>query len=262
MKDLTQINPNLFRLTVPYKDIFTTVYVIRTEQGVLLFDAASYDEDTPNYILPMLAELGIAPQEVKYIFISHNHTDHAGGLAGLLPHCSNACIVSRSPTLKEKYPQRQVLCPQAGDHLLEVLEVVPIPGHTQDCAALLDHRTHTMITGDCLQLFGIFGSGNWCANITLPAEHLQAIEALRHMDNVEEILTAHDYHPYGYHYVGKKAISDALDACVAPLDMVRELILTHPEWEDEQVREQFNAPGTLPKLGVRMVTALRQMLNA
>lgn len=256
MKDLTQINSNIFRLTTPYKDIFTTICVIKTDLGVLLFDAGSFDEDTPTYILPMLAELGIAPAELKYIFISHNHTDHAGGLSALAPHCPNAVIVSRSPALKEAFAHRQVLCPQAGDILLGVLEVVPIPGHTQDCAALLDHRTRTMITGDCLQLFGIYGSGNWCANISLPDEHKQAIQALRGMD-MEEILTAHDYHPYGYHYVGKQAISNALDACLAPLQQVKDLIRANPELDDEQIRELFNAPGTLPKLGVRVVTALR-----
>ena len=256
MKDLTQINENIFRLTIPYKDIFTTVYVVKTEQGVLLFDAGSFDEDGSTYILPMLTELGIVPGEVKYIFISHNHTDHAGGLKGLLPLLPDSVIVSRSPALAELWADRTVLAPDAGHVLLDVLEVVPIPGHTQDCAGVLDRRTNTLISGDCLQLFGIFGSGNWCANITLPTQHKQAVEAVRAMQ-VDEILTAHDYHPYGYHYVGSKAVNDALDACLAPLRQVKDLILAHPELDDEQIRDLFNAPGTLPKLGVRVVTNLR-----
>ena len=256
MKDLTQINDNIFRLTVPYKDIFTTVYVVKTAGGVLLFDAASFDNDAQDYILPMLAQLGIAPAEVKYVFISHNHTDHAGGLKGLLPHLPHTVIVSRSPALAETWADRTVLAPEAGHVLLDVLEVVPIPGHTQDCSAVLDRRTNTMITGDCLQLFGIFGSGNWCANISLPTQYKQAVEMVRGMQ-VDEILTAHDYHPYGYHYVGRQAICDALDACLAPLQQVKELILAHPELDDEQIRDLFNAPGTLPKLGTKVVTALR-----
>ena len=84
----------------------------------------------------------------------------------------------------------------------------------------------------------------------------QAVEMVRGMQ-VDEILTAHDYHPYGYHYVGRQAICDALDACLAPLHQVKELILAHPELDDEQIRDLFNAPGTLPKLGTKVVTALR-----
>ena len=219
MKDLTQINDNIFRLTLPYKDIFTTVYVIKTAEGVLLFDAASFDNDAQDYIMPMLNELGIAPADVKYIFISHNHTDHAGGLKGLLPFLPDSVLVSRNPALAETWADRTVLAPEPGHVLLGVLEVVSIPGHTKDSSALLDRRTNTMVTGDCLQLFGIFGSGNWCANITFPAEHKQAVEMVRAM-KVDEILTAHDYHPYGYHYVGQETVNNALDACLAPLQQV------------------------------------------
>ena len=48
MENVTQINENIYRLTIPYKDIFTTVYAVKTESGALLFDCASYDEDIEN----------------------------------------------------------------------------------------------------------------------------------------------------------------------------------------------------------------------
>ena len=51
-------NKSIFRITTPYKDIFTTVYVIKTEKGVLLFDAASYDCDADDAIIPALASFG------------------------------------------------------------------------------------------------------------------------------------------------------------------------------------------------------------
>lgn len=40
MEPVTQINEKIYRLTTAYKDIFTTVYVIKTEKGAILFDAA------------------------------------------------------------------------------------------------------------------------------------------------------------------------------------------------------------------------------
>ena len=256
MEGLSHINDHIARLTIPYKDIFTTVYVVKTEQGAVLFDAASYDEDATDYILPVLAELGIRPDELKYIVISHNHPDHAGALNGLRPHCTNAKVIAYSTTIGQEYPGWQIVVPQTGERILDVLEVVPIPGHTLDGIALLDLRTRTMLTGDCLQLFGIFGSGDWCANVSYPLEYRQAIDALRGMD-IQEILTAHDYHPYGYHYVGQRAVQDALDACIAPLRELRDLIVANPELDDEQIRARFNASGTRPRVGPCTVATMR-----
>lgn len=249
---------HVFRMTIPYKDIFTTIYVIKTEQGTVMFDAASIDEDTPEYILPMLKELNVSPEELKYIFISHNHGDHAGGLNGLKSHVPNTCIVSRSSALQEKHPDMDFLMPEDGDILLDVLQVVTVPGHTQDSIALLDKRTNTMISGDCLQLYGIYGSGNWACNIGFVKDHLQAIEKVRAM-NIQTVLTAHDYHPYGYRY-DSETVGKALDACVETLMKIKDIILQNPDMTDERVAALYNAPATLPKLGVRPVASVRRDL--
>ena len=76
MKNLVKTNDNIYELTIPYKDIFTTVYIVRTARGALLFDTATYDSDVEEAIIPALCELGVGKGELKYIFISHNHGDH------------------------------------------------------------------------------------------------------------------------------------------------------------------------------------------
>ena len=134
-------NSSILRVTTPYKDIFTTVYVVKTEKGVLLFDAASYDCDADDAIIPALASFGVTPADVKYIFISHNHTDHSGGLAKLMTYCPDAVILSRSGALKEKFSQYNVLCPEDGDEILDVFRVVTVSGHSADSCAVLDTRT-------------------------------------------------------------------------------------------------------------------------
>ena len=60
----TRISEKIYRLTTPYKDIFTSLYLIRTPEGALLFDAASYDGDAEQYVLPWLDEIGIAEGEI------------------------------------------------------------------------------------------------------------------------------------------------------------------------------------------------------
>lgn len=257
--NITKINDNIYRTTAPYKGIYTTLYAVKTPNGALLFDAASFDEDVDNYMVPFLNELGITADSLKYVFISHNHMDHAGALSPFMKRYPNAAIISRSPALKEKFAEYNVIMPEDGDSILDVLRVVTIPGHTMDSSAVYDTRTKNLICGDCLQLYGIFGAGEWGANIRFPAEHMRAIEKLRKMD-IEHILTAHDYHPYGYSYVGKEAIEKALDACIAPLDEIKGMINANPELDDEAISKLYNNESK-PTLGKHVVTALRAMIE-
>ncbi|MDY6779222.1 MAG: MBL fold metallo-hydrolase, partial [Halobacteria archaeon] len=44
-------------------------------------------------ILGGLSSLGIAPEEVDYVFVTHAHLDHAGGAGYLADECGNATLV-------------------------------------------------------------------------------------------------------------------------------------------------------------------------
>lgn len=256
MGDFIRINENICRFTVPYKDIFTTLYTVRTPEGVLLFDAASWDSDAQDYTLPFLKAAGVSPEELRYIFISHNHTDHAGGLKALITHFPHATILSRSPKLHEAYSQYHCHRHEDGERIMDVLQVVTIVGHTKDCSAILDTRTKTLISGDCLQSYGIRGSGTWAANITYPDEYVKAIAKVRALD-IDCIVTAHDYDPQGYRADGKAAVSANLDACLVPLKTMQQLILRYPELDDAGVQAKFNYDPRLPKVSARVIGAMR-----
>ena len=259
MSQILKINENIHKITTPYKDIFTTVCTVKTNEGVLLFDAASFDEDVENYIIPMLCELGIAREDVKYIFISHNHTDHAGALKKLLEVLPHVTVLSRSQTLREMYADYEFITPEDGDMVLSELKVVTIPGHTEDSMALLDTRTNTLITGDCLQVYGIFGSQDWGSNISYPAEYLEAIEKVRALQ-VDEIYTAHDYHPCGVSASGKEGVSFLLDSCIAPIMRVKNLILENASKSDMEIRELYNSLKDVPPIKKGVVVAARKAL--
>ena len=261
MKGMPRVDENIVRLTIPYKDIFTTVYVVKSPQGIILFDTADNDRDVDEDIVPLLEQLGVGAEELKYIFISHNHRDHAGGLERVLHHFPHACVLTRSDGLREKHPGAIFCAPEDGETLLGGLfRVVTIPGHTADSMALLDIRTKTLITGDCLQLYGIFGSTDWACAIYLPTEHLQAVEKVRGMD-VKCILTAHDYHPFGFCYRGREAVTGALDICVAPLLQIRDLIRENPQLDDAAIRLKFNELDKRPTVNTRVVAAMRKAMD-
>lgn len=257
--EIQRINEYVTRHTVPYKDIFTTVYTVKTTDGYLLFDTASTDADTDTVILPAMKALGITAEDLKYIFISHKHRDHAGGLARLLTLFPNVTLISRSPMLREEHPDIKFLFPEDMESVCTSLRVVAIPGHTADSAAIYDTRTKMLISGDSLQLYGIFGSGEWGSNITLPALHLAALEKLRGMD-IESIYTAHDYHPYGYAYLGREAVENALDACSRPLLTLKRMMENNPTLSDEAIRQKYQSSVNIPTVSQKVIAAVRAEL--
>ena len=244
------------RTTIPYKTIFTTVWTLRTPEGVVMIDAASYDNDAVDHVLPFLEFAGVKKEEIKYVFITHAHTDHAGGLKGLLKELPHVTLVSRQPQLAEKHPQVAFRCPEDGEMLTPDLEVVAIPGHTMDCAGIWDKRTNTLLCGDSLQLYGIVGNEDWACNIPFTTQYFEAVEKVRAM-KVEHILTAHDYYPTGYRADGAAAVNKALDDCLEPLKMIGRMIRENPELDDEAIRAKFNAIEGLPTVRTQVIASAR-----
>ena len=260
MTRFEKITENIYRITTSYKDIFTTVYLLIADQGMILFDAASFDQDIDEVIAPALFELGVTSKNLKYVFISHAHTDHAGGLARFTARYPDTTIVSRSAVLSKKYEGHPFLFPEEGEMLLDTYRVIPIVGHTQDSAALLDTRTNTLITGDCLQLWGICGAEDWAANINFPTEHMQALSKLEKMP-LAAIYTAHDYYPLGYFAVGREAVARYLDACTEPLLRVKSLIAENPAATDGEIRALYNAQEGIPTIREAVVKAVRKSVS-
>lgn len=256
-RSMERINEYVCRMTCNYKTIFTTVWTLRTDDGVVLIDAASYDHDAKENVLPFLEFAGVKKEQIKYVFITHNHADHAGGLKALLPELPGVTVVSRSQKLAETYPDVTFLNPADGEMLTGELQVIAIPGHTADCAAILDKRTNTLLSGDCLQLYGIVGNEDWACNIWMTAEYFEAVEKVRAM-KVEQLLTAHDYYPTGYRADGAAAVEKALDDCLKPLRMIGQLIRENPESDDEAIREKFNAIEGLPTAKLHVITGVRK----
>ncbi len=255
-----QINDSIHRLTIPYKDIYTTVLFIKTEEGVVLFDAATFEDDVKEHILPAMAEFGIKKQEIKYLFISHNHGDHSGGLPWLIEALPHAIILSNSPSLAEKYADKSIQMMEDGEIVAGCLQYVSIPGHTPDAGGLLDLRTNTLMTGDALQVYGIYGSGKWGANIKWPALHIPALQKL-HALETETLIMAHDYHPYGPIVEGKAEIDRCIDDCANALYKVRDAILADPDADDETLSANYNAVSGLPRVGRKVFAAVRTMMN-
>ncbi|MBQ5746926.1 MAG: hypothetical protein IIV81_03195, partial [Clostridia bacterium] len=127
--------------------------------------------------------------------------------------------------------------------------------------ALLDTRTNILVTGDCLQVYGIFGSGEWAANIGFPTEYIEDIEKVRKIAP-SKISAAHIYHPCGQIAEGAEEVGRFLDLSIEPLMKIKELILQNPTLTDEELKMIYNAPKTLPTIGIRPIKAVCDAMNA
>lgn len=256
MNSFSEIAAGIFRLEVPFEGVYTTVFLLKTPEGCALFDTATYPEDADNYILPALQGLGVPADSIRYIVLSHSHGDHSGGLNRLLDFLPDACIVSRSEDLRAQYAGRSFLLPEDEQTLLGCLTVIAIPGHAPDCLGLLDARTRTFLTGDSLQMAGLYGRGDWGANITQIRDHFIAIDRLRTID-INTLVASHDYHPFGYIAHGSEEISRYLDECIAALRFIRDFIADCPELDDSAAAELYTRTTGLPTIGARVVRAVR-----
>lgn len=58
---------------------FVGVWVLRTSDGLIIFDAGQSEKEVRNYLEPGLLSIGLDPADIRYAIITHGHWDHYGG---------------------------------------------------------------------------------------------------------------------------------------------------------------------------------------
>lgn len=178
----------IWRLQIPFENLTTSVFLIETEQGYLLFDCACGDADVDGYILPALRELGVPFSSIRWLFCSHSHADHAGGTERILKCLPNV---------------------QTEADLPDCLQAIPLPGHTLDCRGLMDMRTRTLLSGDGLQFCGIGRFGCGLHSVCAYRKTLRRI----HQEAPLTILASHDYVPFGNRADGVQQVNRWIEHC-------------------------------------------------
>ena len=202
---ITQLLPDAFRLEVPFEDIYTAVFVLRTESGYLLIDSATTEADVREHILPALSTLGLStPPEA--LLLTHGHGDHAGGA----PHLAR--IFPTTPILAhEEVPGLPCRLIADGELLSGRLRVLHLPGHTRRSVGFLDEKSNSLFSGDCLQLRGVSRYRN---GIGHPDLYLQSIRRLQKIAP-DRIFASHEYDPLGSVAQGGPEVARYLAECAA-----------------------------------------------
>ena len=165
----------VFRLKVPFDDLYTSVFLIQTDEGAVLVDCGTTRSDVEELLLPALAAHGVTEKMLFGILLSHRHDDHAGGLPFLLAH----------------FPTLRVLA--EGARLPDGIERYALAGHTADSVGVLDTRTGTLVTGDGLQFDGVT---HYPRTVRDEAGYFRTLDRIEADARVEHMLFSHAYDPW------------------------------------------------------------------
>ena len=191
---------NIYRLKVPFDNIYTSVFLIESGEKRFLIDCATTAEDVDGCIVPALEEFGCALTNIDSLVISHKHHDHAGGLTRVL-------VIA--PDIKVVTDVRE---------LCDGISTYSLAGHTTDCIGVFDGRTGTLITADGLQGAGV---DKYRCNINDKAAYLKTIEKIKMDEKIKHILFSHAYEPWNQDFIsGRKNICECLKACIEYVEEV------------------------------------------
>ena len=182
------------------------------------------------YLLAALEELGIAPADVDYLFLTHVHLDHAGGAGLLMRELPNARallhprgaahmidparLIAGSKAVYGEEPFRRMygeLLPIAAERVHAVqdgervqlgertLELIHTPGHAQHHYVVVDQAHASIFSGDT---FGISyraldtARGAFITPSTVPTQ----FDPQQHLASIDRMLTYRPQVMYLMHF--------------------------------------------------------------
>ncbi len=184
----------VYRLEVPFEDLFTSVFLIDIgTDGLALVDCATTDSDVKNYILPALKAFGAKEDDVKFLVITHDHSDHAGGETAAREAFSSAVVVRGEARLGS------------------TARTYPLAGHTLGFIGAFDETDGTLISGDGVQCDGV---GRYPKSLESADEYVKTLRRLKADETVKNLLFSHEYEPLRVRSLfGRRAVEDCLDYC-------------------------------------------------
>ncbi len=198
---LEKLSEGIYRIRVPYEEVYTTVFLLTSKEGCILFDGA-HEQGAKEYVLPVLRGTGMRP---SIIVQSHWHDDHANGIPQIAEEFDAVIGLNREEPSNGRYIRLT-----DGQLLIGRFEVLHLKGHTDDGIALFDRETNALLSADCLQVGGI---GKYGVTYTDRTAYIRSVNRIQEK-GVDRIITAHDFSPYGFQAQGEKEVAAYLKECI------------------------------------------------
>jgi metallo-beta-lactamase class B len=58
---------------------FVGVWIVKTSDGLILFDSGESTDEARDHLVPGIQQLGLDPRQIRYVIVTHAHWDHFGG---------------------------------------------------------------------------------------------------------------------------------------------------------------------------------------
>lgn len=214
------INEDILRLYVPFMSVATSVFLVKSVSGYILIDCATTKEDVTDIIIPAIKAESIELSEIKYILITHRHDDHAGGLDELMNQIPGA-VIGMSSLASERMPSVEGKGFADGELIDSTLKAYLLPGHTDDCMGYYHLPSKTLISGDCVQQYGI---GVYGCGLESPTMYRKTLERLLADGDIENIIPSHEYTPLGDADYGREAYEAHIECCIEYDELICEFI--------------------------------------
>ena len=183
----------IYRLKVPFENIYTSVFLIKTRTGIVVVDCASSGDDVDRYIMPAISEMGYLPSDIEALILTHRHHDHAGGLVRFLEVVPNLKVITEE------------------GEVCEGIFAYAMPGHTEDFIGVLVPGCRTLISGDGLQGAGV---DKYRTSLKVPERYLATLEKIAGDARIENILFSHAYEPWKRDIIiGRSEVLSCLEKC-------------------------------------------------
>jgi len=234
-------------------------------------DEAAFIDNNTNHALPRLmaalAESGLAPEQVRYLIITHVHLDHAGGTSALARECPQATVLAHpraarhvvDPTklvnsAKSVYGNDEFqrlygeIEPVAEDRVRIMddgeqaslgrreLEFLHTRGHANHHFCIADPASGSVFTGDAFGL--IYPALQRTGCFAFPSTSPTDFDGELARASVRRITGLSPRRVYPTHYGEVTAVSEASEQLIRHLDFAEQLMLEAEasDTDDEQLQ--------------------------
>ncbi|MBO3743449.1 MBL fold metallo-hydrolase [Actinoplanes flavus] len=165
---------------------FVSVYLLVRGKEVAVVDTGTPGSETS--VEAGLKAAGLGWDSVRHVILTHQHQDHAGGLAAIAP-LVGATLSAGAADVAAIDAAGKTLTPlKDGDEVFG-LQIIGTPGHTLGHVSIFEPGTGVLVTGDALRnQNGLEGSApQYTADATLAAASVKKLAGLE----VKTILPGH-----------------------------------------------------------------------
>lgn len=251
-------------------------------------DRAAFVDNNTAHAVPLLLDalrnVGLSPEQVDYLIVTHVHLDHAGGTAALLRYCPNATVLAHPRASRHLIDPARLVAgakavygEEAFGHLYGVIDAIPearvrsmednaelvwggrvlrflhVRGHANHHFCIYDSRANAVFAGDA---FGIGRSAeirpgpSFLIAATAPTEFDPALAR----EAVQRIVETGAEIVYVSHYGRFGEVRENAEKLIRCIDLMGDIV-------DEAVARRLDGIALDTFCGERTAAALADQLH-